>query len=34
MEMVDNDFNAFDFTIILSLVGFVYYVIYSALFDE
>lgn len=34
MEMVDNDFNIFDFTVILSLVGFVYYVIYSALFDE
>jgi len=34
MEMVDNDFNIFDFTVILSLVGFVYYVIHSALFDE
>lgn len=34
MEMVDNDFNVCDFFSILSLVGFVYYVIHSVLFDE
>ena len=34
MEMVDNDFNPCDFIAILSLVGFIYYVIHSALFDE
>lgn len=34
MEMVDNDFNFCDFASILTIVGFIYYVIHSAMFDE
>ena len=34
MEMVDNDFNPFDFVVIVTLISFVYSVIYMSLFDD
>ena len=34
MEMVDNDFNPFDFIVIVAVVSFVYTVIHMSLFDD